>query len=79
MICHVLKGTSMLLLRYTAIWNILNYPEGLGASASLSLKFLPLQLATLLALTRPSHSADLVALQIIRDIAQKVWCSCQQP
>jgi len=55
------------LLHYTATWNVqtvLNYLEGLGASASLSLKFLTFKLAMLLALTRPSCSADLAALQL---------------
>ena len=70
LICCVLKGVFNArppLPCYTATWNVqivLQYLEGLGSSTSLLLKFLTFKLARLLALTRPSCSADLAALQL---------------
>ena len=70
MICRVHKGAFNArppLPRYTATWNVqtvLHYLENLGPSASLSLKPLTFTLTMLLALTRPSHSADMASLQI---------------
>ena len=43
---------------------VLQYLEGMGSSASLFLKFVTFKLAMLLALTRPSRSADLAVLQL---------------
>ena len=54
---------------YTATWNVqalLEYIEGMGTTSSLSLKQLSNKLCMLLALTRPSRSADLASLQIDR-------------
>jgi len=81
LICQVLKGTFNArppLLRYTATWDaqmVLQYLEGIGPSTSLSLKFLTFKLAMLLALTRPSCSADLVAGP---QKVQKGWYFSQQ-
>ena len=67
LICQVLKGAFNArppLLRYTTTWDVqmvLQYLEGIGPSTSLSLKFLTFKLAMLLALTRPSRSANLAA------------------
>jgi len=69
-ICRLLKGAfheRPPLPRYTATWNVqtvLQYLEGMGPTATLSLKFLTFKLVMLLALTRPSRSADLAALQL---------------
>jgi len=55
--------------RYTSTWNVqtvLNYLEGLGENQSLSLKALSWKLTMLLALTRPSRSADLSQLNLRR-------------
>ena len=55
--------------RYTCTWNVqtvLNYLEGLGENQSLSLKALSWKLTMLLALTRPSRSADLSQLDLGR-------------
>lgn len=57
--------------RYTVTWDInivLKYLENLGDNQALSLKILTLKTAMLLALTRPSRSADLHSLdtQLIR-------------
>ena len=43
---------------------IINYIESLGESDSLSLQILTWKLAMILALTRPSRSADLVMLDL---------------
>ena len=45
---------------------MLHYFEGLGPSSSLSLKLLTFKLVMLMALTRPSCSADLASLQLDR-------------
>ena len=53
--------------RYTSTWNVqmvLSYIGSLGSNGSLSLKQLSLETAMLLALTRPSRSADLSQLDI---------------
>ena len=69
-ICRLLKGAfheRPPLPRYTATWNVqtvLQYLEGMGPTPTLSLKFLTFKLVMLLALTRPSRSADLVSLQL---------------
>ena len=55
--------------RYTNTWNVqtvLNYLEGLGENQFLSLKVLTWKLTMLLALTRPSRSADLSQLDLGR-------------
>ena len=55
--------------RYTATWNVqtvLEYIKGMGANSSLPLKQLSHKLCMLLALTRPSRSADLASLHIDR-------------
>ena len=57
--------------RYTSTWNVqtvLNYLEGLGENQSLSLKALSGKLTMLLALTRPSRSADLSQLDLSRRV-----------
>ncbi|XP_065902413.1 uncharacterized protein [Dysidea avara] len=57
--------------RYTSTWNVqtvLNYLEGLGENQSLPLKDLSWKLAMLLALTRPSRSADLSQLDLKRRV-----------
>jgi len=70
LISWVLKGvfnTRPPLPHYTATWNIqmvLHYQENMGPSSSLSLRYLSLRLTMLLALTRPSCSADLASLQL---------------
>ena len=72
MVTRLLKGAfhdRPPLPRYIATWNVqsvLDYLEGLGTNTSLSLKQLSHKLCMLLALTRPSRSADLAALQIDR-------------
>ena len=72
MISRLLKGAYHArppLPRYTSTWNVqvvLRYIDNLGPSSSLSLKLLTFKLVTLLSLTRPSYSADLVALQLDR-------------
>ena len=53
--------------RYTNTWDVqtvLNYLRSLGDNASLSLKLLTLKTVMLLALTRPSRSADLSQLDL---------------
>ena len=70
MICRVLKGAFNArppLPRYTLTWSVetvLHYLESIGPSTSLSLKLLTFKLTMLLALTRPSRSADLASLQL---------------
>ena len=70
MICRVLKGAFNArppLPRYTSTWSVetvLHYLESIGPSTSLSLKLLTFKLTMLLALTRPSRSADLASLQL---------------
>ena len=82
MICRVLKGAFNArppLPCYTATCNVqtvLHYLERTEPSTSLSLKPLTFKLAMLLALTRPSRSADLATL--IEGLAQKGWCFSQQ-
>ena len=49
-----------------AVQVVLQYLEGLGPSTSLSLKLLTYKLVMLLALTRPSHPADLASLHLTR-------------
>ena len=72
MISRLLKGAYHIrppLPRYTSTWDVqvvLRYIEGLGPSASLLLKLLTLKLVMLIALTRPSRSADLASLQLDR-------------
>ena len=69
MISRLLKGARPPLPRYTSTWDVqvvLRYIEDLGPSASLSLKLLTLKLVMLMALTRPSCSADLASLQLDR-------------
>ena len=55
--------------RYTSTWDvnrILQYLKGLGPSNGLTLKQLIHKLVILLALTRPSRSADLSSLSLAR-------------
>ena len=55
--------------RYSGTWNVqnvLNYLERLGENKSLPLKLLSWKLTMLLALTRPSRSADLSNLDLSR-------------
>ena len=72
MISRLLKGAYHVrppLPQYAATWNVqvvLQYIEGLGPSGSLSLKLLTFKLVMLMALTRPSRSADLASLQLDR-------------
>ena len=72
MVTRLLKGAfhdRSPLPRYIATWNVqsvLDYLEGLGTNTSLSLEQLSHKLCMLLALTRPSRSADLAVLQIDR-------------
>ena len=72
MLTRLLKGAFHArppLPRYTSTWDVrtvLNYIEGLGSNSSLSLKQLSYKLCMLLALTRPSRSADLASLQVYR-------------
>ena len=72
MITRLLKGAFHArppLPRYTATWSVqsvLQYIKGMGATTSLSLKQLSHKLCMLLALARPSWSADLASLQIDR-------------
>ena len=57
--------------RYTRTWNVqtvLNYLESLGENRSFSLKMVSWKLTMLLALTRPSRSADLSRLDLIRRV-----------
>ena len=71
-ISRLLKGayhSRPPLPRYTSTWNVqvvVQYLDGLGPSDFLSLKQLTFKLVMLLALTRPSRSADLASLQIDR-------------
>ena len=65
--------------RYEVTWDVsivLNYIESLGESDSLSLQILTWKLAMILALTRPSRSADLVMLDL--DTLRKGWCFRRQ-
>ena len=72
MISRLVKGAYHArppLPRYTSTWNVqvvLQYIDNLGPSSSLSLRLLTFKLVMLLSLTRPSRSADLVALQLDR-------------
>ena len=72
MITRLLKGAFHArppLPRYASTWDVrifLDYIEGLGSNSSLSLKQLSYKLCMLLALTRPSRSADLASLQVDR-------------
>ena len=72
MVARLLKGAFHArppLPRYTATWDVqivLQYLEGLGPSTTLSLKLLTYKLVMLLALTRPSRSADLASLYLNR-------------
>ena len=55
--------------RYVSTWDVnivLQYLKGLGPSSDLSLKQLTYKLVMLLALTRPSRSADLSSLSLAR-------------
>ena len=71
-ISRLLKGayhSRPPLPRYTATWDVqvvLRYFEGLDPTSALPLKLLTFKLVMLLALTRPSRSADLAALQLDR-------------
>ena len=71
-VCRLLKGAfheRPPLPRYTATWDVqtvIQYLESLGPTTALPLKFLTFKLVMLLALTRPSRSADLVSLQLDR-------------
>ena len=71
-ISRILKGAYHArppLPRYTCTWDVqvvLRYFESLGPSMSLSLKLLTFKLVMLMALTRPSHLADLASLQLDR-------------
>ena len=73
-ISRLLKGAYHVRLplpRYAATWNVqvvLQYIEGLGPSSSLSLKLWTLKLVMLMALMRPSRSADLASLQLDRHL-----------
>ena len=70
LICRVHQGvfnTRPPLPHYTATCTsqtVLCYLENIGPSSSLSLKYLSFKLTMLLALTRPSRSADLASLQL---------------
>ena len=70
LVSRVMKGAFNLRPpqpRYETTWDVtkvLNYIESLGSSESLSLRDLSWKLAMLLALTRPSRSADLVKLDL---------------
>ena len=70
LISRVMKGAFNLRPpqpRYEATWDVtkvLNYIEAMGPSESLSLQELTWKLAMILALTRPSRSADLVKLDL---------------
>ena len=71
-VSRLLKGAFHLrppLPRYSSTWNVdtvLRYLKSLGPTSSLSLKSLTYKLVMLLALTRPSRSADLVSLDLDR-------------
>ena len=72
MVTRLLKGVfheRPPLPRYSSTWNVqvvLDYLESLGQNDTLSLKHLSWKTAMLLALTRPSRSADLAQLEISR-------------
>lgn len=72
MVCRLHKGVFHArppLPRYTSTWDvqtILQYLESIGPNTSLPLKLLTFKLVMLMALTRPSHSADLASLQLDR-------------
>ena len=72
LVSRVLKGvfnSRPPLPRYVGTWDVqvvLTFIEGLGPSRDLSLRDLSLKLAMLLALTRPSRSADLCQLKVTR-------------
>ena len=72
LVSQVLKGvfnSRPPLPRYFGTWDVqvvLTFIEGLGPSRDLSLRDLSLKLAMLLALTRPSRSADLCQLKVTR-------------
>ena len=66
-VSRMLKGAFNQRPRYEVMWDVsivLNYIESLGESDSLSLQILTWKLAMILALTRPSRSADLVMLDL---------------
>ena len=69
-VTRLLKGAFHLKLpmpRYSSFWDIgkvLNYYKSLEANEGLNLRQLTLETAMLLALTRPSRSADLSQLDI---------------
>ena len=70
MVSRLLEGAYHVrppLPRYTSTWDeqvVLHYFKGLGSSSSLSFKLLTFKLVMLMALTRPSRSADLASLQL---------------
>ena len=79
MVTRLLKGAfhdRPPLPRYIATWNVqsmLDYLEGLGTNTSLSLKQLSHKLCMLLALTRPSRSADVVLTRRVLPFFQLLW------
>jgi len=74
LVSRLIKGVFQVrppLLRYTSTWDVqavLNYIESLGDNENLSLKLLSFKLTMLLALTRPSRSADLSQLCVLRRV-----------
>ena len=70
LICRLVKGVFQSrppLPRYTQTWDVqkvLNYLDSLGDNQMLSLKHLTWKVTMLLALSRPSRSADLSKLDI---------------
>ena len=86
LLCLELKGAFQATCRpplphYIAVWNVqtvLKYLESIGLSMYFPItQVLTSKLAMLLALTMPSRSADLAALQ--QGLVQKKWFSFQQP
>ena len=74
LICRLVKGVFQArppLPRYTHTWDVqkvLNYLDSLGDNKTLSLKHLSWKVAMLLALSRPSRSADLSKLDLSRHV-----------
>lgn len=74
LICRLIKGVFQArppLPRYSHTWdvqNVLNYLDSLSDNRTLSLKHLSWKVTMLLALSRPSRSADLSKLDLSRRV-----------
>ena len=65
-VCRLAFHERPPLPHYTATWDVHTVVQYLGLTTALPLKLLAFKLVMLLALTRPSHSADLAPTQLNR-------------